>query len=232
MENASKALLIAAGILVGLIVISMILISYNEISGYYESKEKARTEEQLIVFNKQYIPYNRENVRGSELLSLINKIIDFNTLSEEELITISIKIPNDSNENAKLFYYSYDKTKTIKLITLGKAYTHNNIREILDPANEIESNYTQALATKLAANMSTLMGENTRKTKRDLLVELKMIKPNDTYTRPDDIVDNEEILKYYQYQQFKRAHFNCTSLKYTEQGRVKSFDFEFNGTFE
>ena len=41
-----------------------------------------------------------------------------------------------------------------------------------------------------------------------------------------------DIFKYYQYNQFKRAHFDCTELKYTSQGRVKSFSFEFNGTFE
>lgn len=120
------------------------------------------------------------------------------------------------------------------MVKLNQEYTQNNIDTILAEANNIEAKYdryAQGMATKLSANISTLMGENTRKTKKDLLVELKIMKQEDT-RNPDDLVDNKEILKYYQYQQFKRAHFDCTELKNTSQGRVKKFTFEFNGTFE
>ena len=78
MENASKALLIAAGILIGLILITMIIFGYNQISSYYTNREEVKQSEQLAEFNKQYIGYDREDVRGSDLLSLVNKIIDYN----------------------------------------------------------------------------------------------------------------------------------------------------------
>ena len=41
-----------------------------------------------------------------------------------------------------------------------------------------------------------------------------------------------DILKYYQYMQFKRAHFDCKKLTFTDKGRVQSFRFEFTGKFE
>lgn len=228
MENASKALLIAAGMLVGIIVISMIIVSYRQISSYYNTKEKVEISKQLNSFNQKYIPYNRDNVRGSDLLSLINRIVNFNTINpDDEPITISIEIPN--NELAKMFYYNYEKYKNDgnyeKIIKLGETYTQETINQILDKANIIENNYTHLVATKLAANMSTLMGENTRKEPVDLLDEFKL-------DENKLISIQKNIYEYYQYNQFKRAHFNCEKLEYTSAGRVKAFKFKFNGTFE
>ena len=235
MENASKALLIAGGILIGLIVVLILVIGYKEISDYYISKESALQVEQLDDFNKQYTPYYRDDVRGSDLLSLINKIVNYNTLNEEEEpIEISIII-SSSKSGSKDFFYKYDTyySTNEKLILFGStsnpSYTHNNINaRLLNEANRIESIYSQALATKLANNLSTLMGDNTRKTIDELFAELKL-NPSD-FAGTNQI--QEDMLKYYQYIQFKRAHFDCRRLTFTDEGRVQSFRFEFNGTFE
>lgn len=244
MENASKALLIAAGILIGLIVITMIIYGYRQVSDYYTSKEKVKESEQLAAFNKQYIGYNRNDVRGSDLLSLVNKIIDYNVPkindTNDEKIEISIIIPN--NDKAKLFFYKYDEYYKIgskeKLIKLGESnkYTQNNIYSnngLIYKANEIEGKYTQAIATKLASKIGTLMGENSRQTPEELFTELKI----DASIYGGKVNIQNDILKYYQYMQFKRAHFDCktpdnkSGLEY-KKGRVKSFTFVFNGTFE
>lgn len=229
MENATKALLMAAGIFFGLLIITMVLFMHGQISNYYESKETNKQTEQLAAFNKQYSSYNRTDVRGSELLSLINKIIDFNISKEDEEEEIHIEITIPNIDNAKLFYYqysnyNYNSNKNISLIKINKSYTHKNIKtSFLDDANKIASNYPSGIAEKLASNISTLMGQNSLKTKEQLLKQLN-IDPND--------VEENDILKYYQYQQFKRAHFDCESLKFTKEGRVKSFQFKFNGKFE
>lgn len=239
MENASKALLIAAGIMIGLIVITMVIYAHGQISSYYASKEQTIASEQLAEFNKQFIGYNRDDVRGSNIISLVNKIIDYNVedmnYSNEQKIEISIIIPN--NDKAKLFYYNYSKyydgTARTKLIQFGenKKYTHEGSSSIntrlIAPATAIEVSYRQEWATKLASKMSTIMGENSRQTPEQLFTELKF-----DYESHGGITQvQEDILIYYQYLQFKRAHFDCKDLTY-ENGRVKSFTFEFNGTFE
>ena len=243
MENASKALLIAAGVLVGLILLSMIMVGYRQISSYYRAKETNKVVQQLSDFNEQYIPYNRDDVRGTDLISLVNRIIDFNKLKDEEEITISITIPGSMysanlDPNVKLFYYNYNSydygINSIRLVDIGN-YNAAKITSMLNEANEIESKYSQygqGMAMKLASNISTVMGENTSKSKKDLLIELKIMKKNESNSIANTRVDNSDILKYYQYVQFKRAHFDCEKLSYTEQGRVKSFKFKFNGTFE
>lgn len=226
MENASKALLIAAGILIGLIVITMIIYAYGQVSNYYTTKEETKKSEQLAEFNNQYIGYNRKDVRGSDLLSLVNKIIDYNQPKindvNDEKIKISINIGN-----VEEFYFDYSNNKNVKLIE--PSYTEATINnKLVAPANTIEGRYSQALAIKLSSKISTLMGENSRQTPEQLFTELK-INASD-YAGGIQQIQND-ILKYYQYVQFKRAHFDCTNLTYKD-GRVKSFTFVFNGTFE
>lgn len=226
MENASKALLIAAGIMVGVIVLSMIVYAHGKISNYYEAKELAVEGEQLAHFNKKYIGYNRNDVRGTDLLSLINKILDYNDDVNNGEMEISIIIP-PNNDKSKLFYYNYDKyynySASINLIY--ETFTDENINtRLIQPATKIENDYHgKELITKLASKMSTVMGENTKQTLADFLKELKVSR--------DENQVKKDCLKYYQYIQFKRAHFNCTNLTY-ENGRIKSFEFKFNGTFE
>jgi len=226
MENASKALLIAAGIFIGIIAVSLIMLGYRNISDYYNAKEDAKEFEQMGAFNKQYVAYNRDDVRGSDLLSLINKILDFNRIQNEELINIEITIPNI--DEARMFYFS-GTLNSEKIISIGYKYTHRNIdTKLLVHANNIENKYTQALAVKLSANVSTLMGGNSLKTPQDLLEEYN-IDPSD-YGGIGQI--ESDILKYYQYQQFKRAHFSCEKLSYNGNGRVESLEFKFTGKFE
>ncbi len=228
MENASKALLIASGVLVGLMIISLMLYGYGEVSSYYQSKEDAKRIEQLTDFNKEYIGYNKNDVRGSDIITLVNKIVDYNTKNDGESLSIAIKIPSPSeDERTKLFQYQFDNHYGVNLIRPGNTYlvdaTIDRFSAILTEANRIENKYKpQGMAKKLTDNISTLMGHNSRKSREELLKELKI----------DYTVSNTEILRYYQYQQFKRAHFNCEEVTYAKNGRIQSFEFKFNGKFE
>lgn len=230
MENASKALLIAAGIMVGVIVLSMVAYGYGKISNYYKTKELEIEGEQLADFNKPYIEYNRNDVRGSDLLSLVNKILDYNDDGNNEEMEISVII-SPNNDKEKSFYYNYDKyyDTSKKLIGFGpsKKYTHLNVNtKLIQPSNEIEIGYGKELITKLTSKMSTVMNENTKQTAEDFFKELKF-----DYTTKGITTVQKDSLTYYQYIQFKRAHFDCTNLTY-ENGRIKSFEFKFNGNFE
>jgi len=78
MENATKALLIAASMLLAIMLISLLVMGYNRISSHYEQQHELLTAEQLDKFNKQFQNYNRSDIRGNELISLMNKVIDYN----------------------------------------------------------------------------------------------------------------------------------------------------------
>ena len=78
MEDASKALLIAAGVFFVLLIVSLMVVVYNDISAYYENKHNLTVIEQAQEFNSKFESYNRNNLRGSELISFMNRVIDYN----------------------------------------------------------------------------------------------------------------------------------------------------------
>ena len=65
MENASKALLMAAGVLIALIIIGALLLMFNNLSNYQETNTQNTRESQIVEFNKQFETCNRKDVRGS-----------------------------------------------------------------------------------------------------------------------------------------------------------------------
>ena len=52
MENATKALLIAAGVLIGIIILSMLLLGYNQISNYYQQQSDNLSLRQIVEIYK------------------------------------------------------------------------------------------------------------------------------------------------------------------------------------
>ena len=58
MENATKALLIAAGVLIGIIILSMLLLGYNQISNYYQQQSDNLSLRQIVELNKKFTNYD------------------------------------------------------------------------------------------------------------------------------------------------------------------------------
>ena len=78
MENASKALLIAGGVLIIIILASLILLVKANISNFYASQDELQMSTDKAKFNEEFTRFNRNDVAGYELISLANKVIDYN----------------------------------------------------------------------------------------------------------------------------------------------------------
>lgn len=78
MENASKALLIAGGVLIALVIISMFILMFSRISNIQEEQEKKTQMEQLTAFNEEYEAYNKKVMYGTDVITLINKTAENN----------------------------------------------------------------------------------------------------------------------------------------------------------
>ena len=78
MENASKALLIAGGILMAMLTVSLLLFAWGKFSDFYK-KDDDLDIKNITEFNLQFTGYDRDDVYGYELLSLTNKVADYNT---------------------------------------------------------------------------------------------------------------------------------------------------------
>ena len=58
MENASKALIIAGGFLIAILVISLLVTGWNKLTYFSKTQEEIQTVEQIIEFNKEFESYN------------------------------------------------------------------------------------------------------------------------------------------------------------------------------
>ena len=77
MENASKALIMAGSILISIMVISLLVLGYNQMSQLEQTKQDAEEADKLSEYMRRFEQFNREVVYGSELLSLGNLQQDY-----------------------------------------------------------------------------------------------------------------------------------------------------------
>ena len=86
MENASKALSIAAGVLLGVMLLALIVYFFSSLGAAPQEKADAMSVEQLAAFNMEYEVYNKSMMYGVDVISCLNKAKDNNDkyLSEEK----------------------------------------------------------------------------------------------------------------------------------------------------
>lgn len=76
MENASKALIMAGSILMAILVISLLIFGYNQLSNLEQTRENSKEVDKMAEYMKNFEQFSRV-VYGSELLSLANLQQDY-----------------------------------------------------------------------------------------------------------------------------------------------------------
>lgn len=226
MENASKALIMAGGVLIALMVLGALMLMFNNLSSYQDSTDENLKEAQIVEFNNQFTTYDRNDVRGNELYSLLNRVVDYNerkssvgTIGKEisyEPMTIKFsfvkelergKLAYNSNNNLLFTEIEYEENS-------NQCQFQNNIIEKIKTIEENEKNINT-----LVLNIVTILDHNDLSKYREI-------------TGDEELTEDEkkDILKYYEFVQFKRAHFDCTNVEYNKNtGRVIKMEFKFNG---
>ena len=78
MENASKALIMAGGVLLTMLIIALVIFARSKFSEFYDNEDSLTGISNVSEFNKRFTTYQRDDVHGYELLSLANKVSDYN----------------------------------------------------------------------------------------------------------------------------------------------------------
>lgn len=94
MENAAKALTIAGGIFIALMILGALILMFNNLSSYQNQNDATTKQTQITDFNNEFTPYDKPDLTLMELKSIYNKIVSHNTRNPEERIINNIK---DSN---------------------------------------------------------------------------------------------------------------------------------------
>lgn len=91
MENASKALIMAGGMLIALMIIGALILAFGNLSSYQNQKNASTLSSQIAEFNNQFEPYNKDDLTLMELKSLYNKIESYKSTNPEYEITTNIE---------------------------------------------------------------------------------------------------------------------------------------------
>ena len=256
MENASKALIMAGSMLIALMILGALLLMFSNLSSYQEVHTQSTREAQVIEFNNQFETYNRTDVRGNDLLSLVNRAINYNR-------TNSYKGTENNDKGQETGYTpitikfeirkeDYDQLLTTpdgdnKLIT-GKSYTIDGTtntfeNEISEEITRIEGIYGKENLNQIVTAMSKIFIDNksTEQEKTEAVNTYNKLSPKkQNVTRFPDLANKKnDIYEYYEYVQFKRLYFDCkqdngnSGVTYDKNtGRITAMNFMSNGKQE
>jgi flagellar basal body-associated protein FliL len=119
MENASKALLIAGAILVVILIIAVGMMVYNSAKGTVDEGVAQMGSQELQMYNNQYTTYAGNNVNGSNVKALLEKIQLNNVNNTANAAkTIKISFRNSTSDAA-----TTDVSDAINAVVTAKYYT-------------------------------------------------------------------------------------------------------------
>jgi len=78
MENATKALLIAGGLLLTMLVVSLLVLLKGNLNKIAIADENKKVAQQLSEFNKGYEAYNKKLLKGTDIITVVNKVVEDN----------------------------------------------------------------------------------------------------------------------------------------------------------
>lgn len=225
MENASKALLMAGGMLIALLIIGALLLAYNQIGDYEKAQTSSVKSTQVADFNKEFSKYSGDNVKGYDMITLVNKAIDFNskegtTKETANLVDYSKKITITLTK-MKSFKDKYGVSGTMSLFTENE-YKNSQLLDVINKFNSIQNKYKLSVKeiSTLSSNYDNIA--YSAKDKADN-PDKKTIKE---LIGKDLTISQDEINKYREYSEFKNSTFKNTDIKY-DGAQIVGMTFEF-----
>lgn len=93
MENAAKALQMAAGVLLALMIAALVVWGFRQMSKMPEQEDELLSTEQLQKFNQEFEVYDKSLMYGVDVISCLNKVQNYNN---------KYVLTNDSNAGKQL----------------------------------------------------------------------------------------------------------------------------------
>lgn len=215
MENASKALLIAGGILLAVLVLALLALLLSNISSNQLAQEKKLKTEQVQEFNQQWEAYNKKALFGADIITVVNKAIQNNkaveTMDAYNKFYVNVTINCDST--------SFD-TKITKLnLKTGETNPVESVPSIATGSSEISKDCINLSGMISLGNWKK---DDTIKMDNEIVEAFKLANIGGTYE------DKANSAIYYvesAFKVFKTTVFRCTGIDYKD-GRVHQINFE------
>ena len=210
MENAAKALTIAGGVLIAVMLAVLVYYVFTQWGESQKMQQEDVDTVKIEEFNKSYLSYEKV-LYGSELLGLVNKMSDYN-------------ISDDVRYNA---YRTIDLKLEIKLLSFSKKNLFNRkVNYRLSTVKRTIDDVMRKTVEKYSGKVSDSQWEflakssnNSEQSFDDLCQELNI---SSSVNRREL---QEAAKEYYKYVQFKRMKFKHKETTFYDTGRVKMMSF-------
>lgn len=210
MENASKALTIAGGVLIAVMLAVLVYYVFNHWGESQKMKQEDVETVKVEEFNKSYLSYEKV-LYGSELLGLVNKMSDYNISDDVKYnaygtmdLKVEIKLLSGSTDNL------FNRTGTYSLSTVKRTIDDVMRKTVERYSGKVSDSQWEFLAKS---------SNNSEQSFDDLCQELNI---SSSVNRREL---QEAAKEYYKYVQFKRMKFKHKETTFYDTGRVKMMSF-------
>lgn len=204
MENASKALLMAGGTLLAILILTVLIYTLNASNTLAQAQDEKKLAQQTSAFNKEYEAYEKSRMYGTDIITVVNKAIDYNQRlgvdDEDYKINIILVLNQDFDKTKKEITQKADGTKT-----------EGNHIKVEDGCLKIGRHQLFEGSEKMSEDVISFFAQDPTDRSNTQKVGTTIVT---TYT-------------YSAITNFKRATFTCENVSYSPiTGRVNSMTFK------
>ena len=210
MENAAKALTIAGGFLIAVMLAVLVYYVFTQWGESQKMQQEDVDTVKIEEFNKSYLSYEKV-LYGSELLGLVNKMSDYNISDDVRYnaygtmdLKVEIKLLSGSTDNL------FNRTGTYSLSTVKRTIDDVMRKTVEKYSGKVSDSQWEFLAKS---------SNNSEQSFDDLCQELNI---SSSVNRREL---QEAAKEYYKYVQFKRMKFKHKETTFYDTGRVKMMSF-------
>ena len=230
MENASKALIMAGGILIAILVIGALMLMFNQIGSYEKAQTSNVKNSQLAQFNMDFERYTDDNgITGADLVSLANKIIDYNkktgvSNSVNYDIKMSLEVENIENFRKRFGYYSSkDALFTEDKYVIDSSKKNNDLKEALDTFNSADIELLKKVSNFYDKDNRTQSQNDIKK----VLMEIDKTQYNNWSLSGTSAPTELQIQRYREYYEFKASKFIISQDPEYKDGQIQKLYFKY-----
>lgn len=225
MENIADALRIAAGVLLATLLLSLLVYVFRSFHSVEEERAQQILIEQIKEFNGKFLAYNKTQMYGTDVMSVLSLAIDNNRdiNSERALHNRDGRYdPNkDGSVNIKIYLNPVDMVKSKKY----KKTIDYREDPVLITTEDIGSptNYFQGLFK--TGGYLDLTDSGTVEKFSDMVIDDSKTIEQSYKRKEHGLVEEITIVDNYGIEDFKKAVFTCTDVKYNDGGRIYEMTF-------
>jgi len=112
LENASQALLIAGGVLLAILTLSMFIFMFGNLNTFGAAEAEKKDVEQLAAWNAEWEAYNKQLLYGAEVFTVVNKAKQNNLeFDDSAKYRVDIVIEGKAASGEEITIYNISKYK-------------------------------------------------------------------------------------------------------------------------